>query len=310
MPRVWFLSCLLSVATAAPVIPQPGQQYLRVGDEGDYQWRGRDRWGGKGPLYPLLQTHIMTLKKVEPTQAIFAVDGLGEVVRKGSTAAGFPDLAPLVDDSELQQLKKNFLGKTVWPYGGFSTQCWLDRSSNVNVSADVSIPFFVEKVVRLSYQTVLNLNGGYNATTTDFEQTKTDSPVVLIVKNLRGELNFSYIAPDTSYVNDKELTKHSTNRGLRGENCGSVQRTIFPDAASVKRAFGMTPPKKDLAAEASLGLTRLEYAQRFGFPSVTRGTFDEVMRLKEWSYANIPFPITVTFDRAGRVSTVHVPRLP
>jgi hypothetical protein len=59
-----------------------------------------------------------------------------------------------------------------------------------------------------------------------------------------------------------------------------------------------------------LGLTRRQYAWLKGYPSATFGTLPRLHKLRRWRYANISFPITVTFDREGRVVAREVPQLP
>lgn len=56
-------------------------------------------------------------------------------------------------------------------------------------------------------------------------------------------------------------------------------------------------PRDDL--EDGRGLTRWQYAWRFGFPSSTFGDLSELMRLPVWEYRNIPFPAARRTDTAG-----------
>ena len=59
-----------------------------------------------------------------------------------------------------------------------------------------------------------------------------------------------------------------------------------------------------------LSLTRTQYAWLQGYPSATFGKLPRLLELRLWKYANIPFPITVTFGWGGKVVGQDVPRPP
>jgi hypothetical protein len=56
-------------------------------------------------------------------------------------------------------------------------------------------------------------------------------------------------------------------------------------------------------------LDRWQVAWLWGFPSIQFGTPDELMKLPEWQYENIPFPARVIFEN-DHVVKVDIPRLP
>ncbi|QLG13379.1 hypothetical protein HLB42_20105 (plasmid) [Deinococcus sp. D7000] len=305
---------------------QVGQSFLRVDLDAVY------RQGGRVLTVPELAGRVLTLKRQDANQATFMVDGLGEVQRDGDPKTGFPDLAPLIDDPELETLKRTYEGQLVWGYGGLHAACFPLPQAQVGVAVSRTQGVRVRRVARLGKTMQLNVQGGYDGGVGQGADALALTPLVFLLDpalfESDGTLSFSsggtaeppqprpVPAPPPSTV----LAQIA--QGNRPGVCGQGVAMYLMDTWAVTRVFSRTPPDAEglgvplnrgpgIAAPPNVpGLTRWEYAWSAGFPSSTFGDLNDVLRLSKWEYRSIPFPIKVSFDAQGRVSQVDVSTLP
>ncbi|GMA13963.1 hypothetical protein [Deinococcus metallilatus] len=294
-----------------PAVPAPsplaaGQEFLRLGGDAVY------RRAGQGLPYPALTGRVLTLRRLEAGRAVFFTDGLGEVVREGDPQAGFSDLAPLVDDPALPALKGRYEGKPVWAYGGLGGVCQPAPEMSQGVEAPLREPLKVRRVLRLARPLVLNASGGFGDEVGHGADSIALTPLVFLLDSRALGPNGSFSATGAAA---EQLHEQLLNGAGMTDTaaCGVSFPAFLPDTWAVERVFSLTPPSAAVPAEPPAdprGLTRWQYAWLFGFPSATFGTRDELLKKSVWEYRNIPFPASVTFDAAGKVGSVEVPRLP
>lgn len=305
------LSLNPAVPAAGPDVPR--QRYLHVGDTGDY------RHAGKAVDAAFLQSHVLTLVKLEPQRAVFSAEGLGEVVRAGNTAQGFPDLAAVVEDLELQQLRRQYVGRPIWAYGGLKGTCRPNPGTSIGFDAPMKSRLSIRNILRLAAPMRLNVNGGAGDDVGRGADVTALTPLMFLIAaspeiHVGGTFSSSVITPPGAVPPTAEEMMAAFFAALDSpQTCGETYVLPLPDTWAVPRVFSLTPPGADVPSEApedAKGLTRLQYAWLSGFPSASYGTVQELMAASTWSYRNIPFPATVTFGQNGRVQQVDVPRLP
>lgn len=293
-------------AVPMPGPDRPGQRYLRFGTEGDY------RHEGEVPPYPTLRSHVLTLVRMDGRQAVFNVDGLGEVVRKGDPRAGFPDLAPLVEDPDLSALRRKYVGVPVWAYGGLKTDCLTSPQTDLGFHAPLRSPLKIRDILRVATPIRLNVNEADGDDVGDGASVTALTPLVVLVASSPDFTtggSFSSVTSEGEGNDDALLALQDDGT----EPCGDTFVLRLADTWALPRVFSLTPPGRDIPTEIPDNLktlNRQQYAWLFGFPSASYGTVQELMASTTWNYLNIPFSASVTFDKAGRVKAIQVPRLP
>ncbi len=294
----------------APTPLRAGNRFLRVGGGGRYQQRGR-------PLpFPALTGRLLTLTRLEPGRAVFTVPGLGEVVRLGTPAPDgtFADLAPLIRDPALLSLKTRYEGKTVWAYGGLSTTCEPQPDQAIGLGAGFDTPLKLVTLARLGRPLALNAQGGWASDAGRGADVLALTPLVALIETrpLQATGTFSLTGVDDDPATLSRTLDQLSRTPGEGQ-CGDLTPILLPDTWAVERVFSLAAPSAAVPRgelQTVLGMTRWQYAWRFGFPDASFGRRAELLRQSAWRYRNIPFEATVTFDAAGKVKALDVPRLP
>lgn len=298
----------LAVNPAVPGPPTggPGTGFLRVGEEGRYAAQGREL------ELPELAGRVLTLRRVDGARAVFTVPELGEVVRVGTAGDGLPDLAPLALDPGLPALKARYEGKQVWAYGGLRGTCSPELGLSVGVAARPHDALTVRQVLRLARPLILNAGGGPGDEVGRGADALALTPLVFLVDAAPLEPSGSVGAVGPASERLREALRSGQKPDLT-PRCGAQFPVMLPDTWAAERVFSLAAPSARVPRTPPpnlVGLDRWLYAWLFGFPSSDFGTRDELLKKAEWHYRNIPFPATVRFDAAGRVTAVDVPRLP
>ncbi len=309
------LDAPLSLNPAVPLAgpDAPGQQYLHVGSTGDYQH------AGKAVDAAFLHSHVLTLKRLEPQRAVFSAEGLGEVIRPGNPDRGFPDLAPVIEDPDVQQLRRQYVGHPVWAFGGLSGSCQPQRGTSVGFDAPVKSRLSIRNILRLAAPMRLNVNGGPGDDVGQGADVTALTPLmVLIAASPEIKVGGTFVStsitpPGEPAPSAEEIMAAFFETVDSPQTCGETYTLPLADTWAVSRVFSLTPPGPDVPSEAPeevVGLSRSQYLWLFGAPNASYGSMQEVMTTSKWAYRNIPFPATVTFGQNGRVKVVDVPRLP
>ena len=290
-------------------VPQPyrpGQRFLFLGEGAKHY-----RVGKRTPKHRQLYGHMFTLRRYDGKTAYFGVEGVSQPVElKLSSRRPFPGLAPLLDDLELPALRQAYLGHRVWLYGGPRLGCSYSPGTRITFAGPPRKAVRIRRIVRVAWPTGFALAGtdgfgGYNAASPGDIMVVT--PLVVQFEKPTGlAFSVAYGGGDlvgvTTRTSDAELLRR----------CPPLT-TLLADPWQLPTVFSLTPPPKlprITKVNDYLGLTRSQYAWLRGYPSTTFGTLPRLLKLKQWKYANIPFPITVSFDRTGHVVKRDEPRLP
>lgn len=303
----------LNPTVPAPGPAVPGQRYLHVGDTGDY------RHAGKAVDTTFLQSHILTLVKLEPERSVFSAEGLGEVVRAGNPGPGFPDLSAVVEDPEVQQLRRQYVGHPVWAYGGLRGTCQPNPGTSVGFDAPLKSRLSIRNILRLASPMRLNANGGAGNDVGEGADVTVLTPLVFLIASspeihVGGTFSSSVITPpgEVPPTADEMIADFFAALDTP-QSCGDTYLLPLADTWAVPRVFSLTAPGADVpdkVPEDVVGLSRLQYTWLFGAPSASYGSMQELMAASTWSYRNIPFSATVTFGQNGRVNHIDVPELP
>lgn len=311
-----FLEAPLAVNPSVPAPPgvlRVGQTFLRLEGAGAGIIYRR---AGQPLAYPSLNGRTLRLKRLEPDQTVFDVEGIGEVVRAGSRASDFPDLVPLVEDRDLAGLRARYEGKRVWGYGGLRGSCSPSPQTAVGWGGPPTASARVRHVLRPTRPLNLNAQGGPGGDAAQGADTLALTPLVFVLDQAQGvEVggSISTSAPDVPDPGDSDAFAAWLGQVTSPASCGDAYTIYLPDTWAVERVFSLTPPGAavpDPRPDDPRGLTRWQYAWLAGFPDASYGTRDTLLRASKWEYRNIPFPATVTFGPDGRVTDVDVPRLP
>lgn len=277
-----------------PETYRPGQRFLFLGNApADYRYEG-------GRLQnPVAYGRMFTLTAYRADRVSFRVDGLpGEVQLRTASRSRFPNLAPVLDDPHLAGVRRAYQGQRVWAYGGFGVTCPPEPGASIGLNGPPRESLRARHVLRVAWPVGLGLAGfsglgSYNAASPG--DLMTGTPLVV-----------QYEPRDTR--------KTGATQGGRGrpQPCQLLTQ-LLADSWQLPTVLSLTPPPKLLRVRnmgGYLGLTRQQHAWLEGYPSATFGTLPRLRKLRRWRYANIPFPIMVTFGQEGRVVAREVPQLP
>ena len=249
---------------------------------------------------------VFTLKTYEKGRATFDVEGLGKVTLRSASRTNFPGLAPILVDSGLSAVRRAYVGKRVWQYGGPELSCEPAPGTSLNFGGPPRKSLRIRRVLRVARPSDLKLAGGFGrggGFASDLGDVRSVTPLVVQFEKPKGLGMWGASGGDDLL----QLTDQPNAELLR--RCPPFTE-LFADVWQLDRTFSFTPPPPELKARANLlGLTRSQYAWLEGFPSSTFGTKARLLTLNTWEYDSIPFPITVTFED-GRAVKQDVPRLP
>ncbi len=290
-------------------VPQsyrPGQRFLFLGE-------GAKRYylGERTLKHRHLYGRMFTLVRYSGKTAYFRVEGVSQlVVLKFVSHRHFPGLAPLLDDPNLPALRRAYLSQHVWLYGGSRLSCSYKPDTGITFAGPPRKALRLRRIVRVAWPTGFALagtagGGGYNASSPGDLMVVT--PLVVQFEKPTGlAVRVAYGGADLVGI----TTRTSAAELLR--RCPPLTE-LLADTWQFPTIFSLTPPPKlprTTGVNDYLGLTRRQYAWLQGYPSTTFETLPRLLELNQWKYANIPFPVTVTFGRAGRVVKQDEPRLP
>lgn len=282
-----------------------GQRFLSLGAVRGYRHNGRPLGYHEG------HGRLFTLTGYRGGTARFKAEGLARAVTlRTSSRSRFPGLAPLLHDPALAGLRRAYVGKRAWAYGGFELSCAYGPGTRLTFSGPPRAPLRVRRVWRVAWPVGLSLAGtagagGYNPASPG-DLTVATPLVVQFEKSARLAFSSAYGGGNLDAV----LADASDAALLR--RCPPLSEFVA-DAWQLPTVLSLKPPPElpRVRDEASyLGLTHSQYAWLVGYPTATFGKLPQLLELRRWQYASIPFPITVTFDRRGRVVVRDVPRLP
>lgn len=279
---------------------QVGQTFIHLGGNAVF------RQGGKELGHAQLIGKLFTLKSVTGSGATFRVEGIGDVTWRGGWNGNFPGLVPVADDPSLDIFRKTLIGKPVWMYGGLNVYCQVTPSTSADLVQSYRDPVRVKRILRLTrpqwggaqrYVGLDNVGADLIAFTPVLVQL--DRPKAARVVSASG-------TGDPAKNGMNSIFKDA----LTTPACQTLN-LILADTWSLPRTFSATAPSRRVPVEPKevKGLDRWQYAWLKGFPSASYGPRGELLKLNQWQYINIPFPITVTFTN-GKVSEVVEPRLP
>lgn len=265
-----------------PETYRTGQRFLHLGNApADYRHR-RQRLRN-----PAIYGRMFTLTSYQENGAWFRVDGLTQEVQlKTSSRSYFPNLAPVLNDPHLAGVRRAYVGRRVWAYGGFGLTCSPDPNNYVSSGGTLRASLRVRRILRVARSMGLGLAGssglgGYNAA----------SP---------GDM-----------MTGTPLVVQYEPRAAPPRACPLLTQ-LLADSWQLPSLVSFTPPPELPRVRNSnyVGLTRQEYAWLEGYPDATFGSLSHLLKLRTWKYISIPFPIRVTFDWQGRVSERDIPQLP
>ena len=288
-----------------PEVYRTGQRFLSLGAARGYRYDGRPlrHRGSYGSLF--------TLTGYRNETACFRVEGLARpVTLRTALRSRFPGLAPLLHDPSLPALRHSYTKKRTWAYGGFELSCAYGPETRIAFAGPPRASLRVRRILRVAWPVNLSPankegRGGYSPDSPgDF---MVGTPLVVQFEK-SGRLAFSSASGGGNL--DTLIADASDASLLR--RCPPLTEFVA-DPWQLHTVLSPKPPPNLPRVENVndyLGLTRAQYAWLQGYPSATFGKRPRLLELRRWKYANIPFPITVTFGRGGRVVVQDVPRLP
>lgn len=287
-----------------PPAPSVGDRFLYLGSN-DLGNPSKDYRRDSRPLrHRQVYGRVFILTTYEKERATFNVEGLGKVTLR-SASRNFPGLAPILNDPSLATVRRAYVGRRVWQYGGPSMACEQAPGTSLNFGGSPQTSLRVRRVLRVARQSDLKLAGGYGfggyAASNQGDFGSLTPLVVQFEKPTRVYMGSASGGDDLL-----QLTNKPNAELLR--RCPPFT-VLFADAWQLDRTYSLTPPPGLKPRSRLVGLTRSQYAWREGFPSSIFGTKARLLTLNTWKYDSIPFPITVTF-RNGRAVKRDVPRLP
>ena len=289
---------------------------------------------GKPIKWKHMNCKVLVLQKVEPVgggnRLILDLEGhSGQIsLVTSATATTLPYLAPLLTEPNVRALKAQYEGKNVWCYGGAGGQC-ISSDSNVSISmaGRADLPMRIRHIERmyLPYQEMAigaaTFMGGERRSAF-----VTNNPLIVILdppaKGL--ELNgFMSVSKPTAldgkgFPKDMEDLLPKEVKNPRAYCLGLMN--TFADKWDFEREYSLQSPlvigkkwpakmrKAVLEGEVVKGMTREMVAWVMGWPNIY-GTKQEMLKLNDWTYDNIPSDGHIYFKN-GVVSSESWPRLP
>lgn len=267
-----------------------------------------------------MNTKILVLRKVEPlgsgNRLTFDLEGhSGQIsLVTNATATTLPCLAPLLTEPNVRALKAGYEGKSVWCYGGAGGQC-ISSDSNVAISMGgrADLPMRIRHIERV-YKPYQELAIGAATFIGGERQSAfvTDNPLIVILdppaKGLELSGFMSVSKPDAKGIDAAFPEEVSNPRAY----CLGLMN-IFADKWDFEREYSLQSPlvigkkwsakmrKAVLEGEVVKGMTREMVAWVMGWPSIY-GTKQEMLKLNDWTYDNIPSDGHIYF-RNGVVSS-------
>jgi hypothetical protein len=313
----------------------PGQRFIGSPwseiDASDTAYR--DVRTGKPIKWKYVNSRIVVLRKVEPlgngNRLTFDLEGhSGQVMLvTNATATSLPCLSPLLTEPNVRSLKAEYEGKNVWCYGGAGGEC-VSSDSHVSMSMGgrADLPMRIKHIERV-YRPCQELAIGPATFLGGDRQSAfvTDNPLIVILdpptKGL--ELSGFMSTNEQTVLDEKGFPKDSDLLPKEVKNprayCLGLMN-IFADGWDFEREYSLQSPlvigkkwpakmrKAVLGGEVVKGMTREMVAWAMGWPNIY-GTKEEMLKLNDWTYDNIPFDGHIYFKN-GLVSSQDWPRLP
>jgi len=296
-PVLPLLAALLLGGSGAPVpAALPAPSHVLLGFPTGF------RVGGQPATAAQLRGRVLRLAGRTGETWTFAVTGLPPVTyRSAALPPGLDPLAP--EDAELRTLRQRYEGKRVYP-----------RSTLGCVpAAQIGLNFRDEARQGVKVLNVLRLNREQDVETRGFPGggpfVKVQRPLALVFASQPG-LRFS---SGGGSGNEAELMR-LVAQGARPPECARLSG-VYEGAQALERLFSLTPPPASIRgvnpAGSLIGRTAEEALWLQGVPDLTPGTPEELYRLGEWRYSNLPgLGDGVLRFREGRVVEEVWPRLP
>lgn len=309
---------------------RPGQRFLGTPWEDASATTATPYWdvkSGKPITWGEIAIRVATLQRVEPVAAgnrlTFVLEKhTGQIcLETEHPATDLPYLTPLLTEPTVRNLKARYEGKLVWCYGGPGAQCvCTEPGMSISLSGRLDTPLRIRRIERV-YRPGTEMAIG-RATFLGGERESafvTDNPLIVILEAPANALEFSamwYVGgEDTSGAKDIAMEVASDPRAY----CLGIWNELS-DRWDFEREYSLSGPfgghsrwpakmrKAVLNSEVIKGMTREMVAWATGWPSMY-GTKDEMLRIDDWAYDNIPFQGHIYFKN-GRVVSQDWPSLP
>ncbi len=244
-----------------------------------------------------LNLRVFRLLEAAKSETVFDVQSVGEVTVKGPFP---PQLWPLLNqDTELAQVRQKYAGRTVYlRSGGMTCQSGGEMTGTLT-----------EQGKGVKILNLYRLNKPYDVETRGFDgggpYQRTAQAYAVIFEG-KASLHMS-----SAGGGDEKQLMDFMGQGAASPACARL-RQIYADPVMLSRFLSLTPPPKVKAQHTGLvGKTAEEALWLAGVPDLSPGTPEELYRLSEWRYANLPgLGDGIVRFQNGRVVSEDWPRLP
>lgn len=286
---------LLGGAEGPPPAALPAPSHVLLGFPAGF------RVGGQPATAAQVRGRVLRLAGRTGETWTFAVTGLPPVTYRG--AALPPSLEPLApEDAELRALRARYGGKRVYPRT--TLFCAPTAGIGLNFRDEARGGVKVLNVLRLAREQDVETRGFPGGG--PFVRVR--QPLALVFASGPG-LRFSF-----GGGSDEATLTDAVAQGAAHPGCARLTG-VYEGAEALERFFSLTPPPASVRgvnpAGSLLGRTAEEALWLQGVPDLTPGTPQELYRLSEWRYSNLPgLGDGVLRFREGRVVEEVWPRLP
>lgn len=309
---------LLSFYLPNPVQPpkaEVGQTFLCLPDSERLAFPYRDE--RDQPLdWRKVALRLWRLTQVKPDELEFAIEGLSGRARcvwEGDIVQ-LPSLLPIVEEPTVRKLRARYEGKHVWGYGGIGAIALLpDRNAFASFGFERLKParvLLLRRVWKPWVSLALGSTAGYIGER--MYRVLTHHPLfVRLLPEGRAYTGFGSFPGHSPF----EKGMDNPRRYALGFYAWHADEWDFERAYSLQSPLELSKrwearERRALrTGELAKGLRHEVVAWIWGWPSLY-GTKQELMRLSQWIYEDVPpFEATLTF-RNGRLVSWHIPRLP
>lgn len=234
----------------------------------------RATMNGKPVAPETLNLRVFRMVEAAKSQTVFDVEGVGRVTVKGP----FPSqLWPVVNaDAELTRVRGQYVGKTVYLRSGGMT-CQSGREVGGTLE---------DRGKGVQVLNIYRLNKPYDVETRGFDgggpyQKTAQAHAVIFA----GKASLKMTGAG---VSDEKGVLDFMNKGAASPACVRL-RQIYADPVTLSRFLSLTPPPKVKGQRGQLvGKTAEEALWLAGVPDLTPGTPEQLYKLSEWRYSNLP----------------------